>query len=281
MEVWRAGDATAARAAFAAVHAADPRSAKAWFLDAALAIEAGQLDDAETALGHVAVLQPGWAVARFWLGQLVRKQGRIAEARAHFAAAGPDLTDFVPLHLHAGSAALEAGDADAAVAAFTRATELAPTAGEAWGMLGLALDEAKDLPAALAALRRAAEAEPLASAPWVRLGWVLGRRKLHAEAAEAYAFALKRDPGDATAWLNLGLLRARMKDLPGAQAAFAGAVQADPLYEDGHFWLAASRAGTDQNDAARADFAALAARHPRNPLLVAIRDAFDQPGGAL
>ena len=129
-------------------------------LRAALALERGQLDDAEREARHAVALRPDDIEAQLSLARVLAAAGRWGEvAAAAEAARRLDPSDPAALAF-AGRAAVEAGDADAARAAYGALAQASQGVG---GPLGLALVAARldrDAEATSAALRDALRRAP-------------------------------------------------------------------------------------------------------------------------
>lgn len=130
-----------------------------------------------------------------------------------------------------GVTAFDAGQFQAAVDAFTKATELDPKQDAAWGRLAEA-----DL--SLGAQKTGAEQEAA-----------------YTKAIESYQKAMELKPADSAYVNNYGTALIRMKKLPEAQAAFEKAAAMDPPNAYKYFYnLGAVLMNTGQTDAASAAF---------------------------
>ncbi len=111
------------------------------------------------------------------------------------------------LHNNLGSALRACGDADAALAAFARACELAPDLAAAWFNLGKSRKALAHSATAQAALERALVLAPDHVAAWIVSGDNLKALGRVDEAVAAYRTALRLQPQSALAWWGLANLK--------------------------------------------------------------------------
>ncbi|MCH9682737.1 MAG: tetratricopeptide repeat protein [Deltaproteobacteria bacterium] len=135
------------------------------------------------------------------------------------AAVVEDLLELMPeagmAHYQLGCYRREAGDAEAALAAFTRATELEPERLDAWMQRGMLLDERGEPRRAVEAYRAAMLRGPTEVDVWRNLGNSLAALALFDEALEAYQTAASLRPNDET----IAFLRASTHQAKGDLAA--------------------------------------------------------------
>ena len=142
-------------------------------------------------------------------------------ALQHALAARPD--DAL-LHNNLGSALAAAGDVDAAIESFRRASTLAPALPAPWYNLGKTLKARGESAAADEALVRALALAPEHVAARIVQGDNLKALGRIDEAATAYRAAIARDPLAAHAWwglANLKTIRFDVADVAALEAAFA------------------------------------------------------------
>ena len=146
-------------------------------------------------------------------GRLQMQRGNTAEAAAQFAesvATQPSPRGFVAL----GSAHVKRGDTGAAIEAFRRGIELAPSQASAHHGLGEALRAAGDLKGAIAAFQAAIAREPTSAAPHRQLGATYLESGAVDPGLEALLTSIELDPSAPLAYsLLLNLLATRASDL--------------------------------------------------------------------
>jgi Flp pilus assembly protein TadD len=128
-----------------------------------------------------------------------------------------------------GTALQQAGQAAAALVAFTRAARAAvahaPEDAAAALRLGLCLRQGGDSAAALAALERAVTLAPSLADAWFALGLARQDARDFGGAVAAYRTALARRPDLAEAAVNLGISLQQSGDLAAAKAAYGEALR--------------------------------------------------------
>jgi tetratricopeptide (TPR) repeat protein len=108
--------------------------------------------------------------------------------------------------LETGSAALDAGNAHAALPLFQRAVELDPKHPQAWNHIGLAYMQLGQLDNAISAFRKQIEIDPASEHSWDYLGVALQQLKKYDDAAAAYRKQIELNPLDPVAHGALGAL---------------------------------------------------------------------------
>jgi tetratricopeptide (TPR) repeat protein len=143
-----------------------------------------------------------------------------------------------------GSDALEAGNYDAAIAAYTEVTGKAPTCGDCYFNLGVAYGNKKQWAEAEAALKKAIEIKPDNARAHTQLASVYNVQRKFDLAAEESALASKysasTDPaggGNADALYNQGVTLFNGGKFAEAKTAFEGATKADPKMALAHYQL--------------------------------------------
>ncbi len=183
--------------------------------------ERGELDRAAVLLARAIAAAPDYGTAHYALGQVLRREGRLDEARAVLALAEkhrdrePPLPD--PLMqrvaqlrrgavdaLHRAIDLLRAGDVARATALLEESVRTDPGLVEAHSQLGAAHLSAGDLDRAEASLRRAVELETDFADAWYNLGVIAHRRGEHGEAVACFERVLSLRPRHAEACLGLG-----------------------------------------------------------------------------
>jgi tetratricopeptide (TPR) repeat protein len=131
------------------------------------------------------------------------------------------------------------GDPDDGSLCVISRTPAAEPAGdpEEWFARGLAL-EAQDADAAIAAYERAIDADKSCLDAYVNLGRLLHDGKRLAKAETVYREALRQCGTDAVLLYNLGVLLDDMGRTPDAMTTYQAALRADPDFADCHYNLA-------------------------------------------
>ena len=198
------GDATAARAGYARVLAAQPGYAPAHRLVAVLARDEGDGEVAEREFARAVALAPDDADTRIAAAKFAT--GAHQDERAvMLLREGLDRTPYRTSLWHAlGHAELARRDGAAAAWAFAQALRLAPADGQTYFNLGVAQQMAGDADGAVLSYQRAMILRPdLASAAF-NLGVLFQRQGRTDAAIAAYREALALNSHDAAAYKNLG-----------------------------------------------------------------------------
>jgi tetratricopeptide (TPR) repeat protein len=142
-----------------------------------------------------------------------------------------------------GSEALDAGNNDGAIAAYTDVVAKAPTCGDCYFNLGMAYSNKKQWAEAEAAFKKALEIKPDNGRAHTQLASIYNVQKKFDLAAESSALAAKyssTDPaggGNAEALYNQGVTLFNGAKFTEAKAAFEGATKADPKMALAHYQL--------------------------------------------
>ena len=143
----------------------------------------------------------------------------------------------------AGSDALDAGNNDGAIAAYTDVVAKAPTCGDCYFNLGMAYSNKKQWAEAEAAFKKALEIKPDNGRAHTQLASIYNVQKKFDLAAESSALAAKysaADPGgggNAEALYNQGVTLFNGAKFTEAKTAFEGATKADPKMALAHYQL--------------------------------------------
>jgi len=228
LEAMAAGDAARARAVLeAASRGATPDPAVFGMLGE-LDLVAGEPERA------IADLKAGLALAPRdpeLLARLARAEllaDRVSDAERTLAV--PRDSDTASILIAEGEAARRDGRDRAAIAAFERATRIAPDDDRAWFALGRAQGEREDSVPARRNLERALKLNPLGPGYEGELGTVDTFANRFADAQAAFDAALKDTPGDYVALTGLGLLRLKRGNPEGALEALLRAGVMEPRY---------------------------------------------------
>lgn len=185
---------------------------------------------------------PRLVAARCLAGHLLRRLGRVEEARREIEAALALDPAAPPALSEAAQLAALAGHWPAARRHLRRLLERRTRDAEAWYNLGLAEERLTRFPEAIAAYERAlALAPPRPDEIRTRLAVVLAADGRHEQATDLLTAVLAADPDNAEAHYGLGLLAASAGDAAGAQAAFRAAVGLRPDFAEAWQQLLESR----------------------------------------
>jgi len=135
-----------------------------------------------------------------------------------------------PQHQEAGLAALKAGNKDAAIEEFKKATELDPKNSQSFFDLGVAYIQSKDYGSAIAPLKKALELDPNLSAAHQPLGYALMAQGYFQDAVTQL-----RETNDKG---GLGIAQLEAGDLPNAVQNLQSAAAAQPNNPDLLYYLA-------------------------------------------
>lgn len=135
-----------------------------------------------------------------------------------------------PQHEEAGVAALKAGDKDAAIEEFKKATELAPNDTQGFFDLGVAYMQRRDYGPAIAPLKKALELDPNLTAAHQPLGYALLAQGYAADAVKQFAGTNDK--------AGLGIAQLEAGDLQNAVQNLQAAVAAQPNNPDLLYYLA-------------------------------------------
>jgi tetratricopeptide (TPR) repeat protein len=203
---------------------------------------------------------PDAAEHHFLAGLVAAKDGRVEDARRHYADALAHAGDVYPeAWFNLGILEKNAGRLDAAIAAYEQALAQRPDYLAALNNLGLVLGDAGRAADAEAAFRRAIDADPSYAAAWLNLGELYADQQRWDDAADAQRRAIAAKPGYPRARLNLSAVLRKAGRAAEAIEIAEQLVADQPRYVSAWVALGAARADTgDLADAARALERALA-----------------------
>lgn len=143
-----------------------------------------------------------------------------------------------------GVAASQAGNFDAAIAAFTHGTELNPNCFDCWFNIGYAETQKKDNEKAEAAYKKAIEVKPDYAAAYNALATLYNNQRKFDQAAQMSAkateLAASEGPaggGNADAFYNQGVILWNAGKVAEAKKQFQSAIQANPNHAESHYQL--------------------------------------------
>ena len=244
-----------------------------------VALTSGRFADAVTHLEAALRGDPAASAVHYPLALAYRGLGRTAEAESHLRLRGevraglPDpfmadvagSLDSAVVFEGQGDRALIRGDARAAVAAFTRAAELAPERPAIKQKLATSLAVAGELNAALTLYQQLLDANPNFAEAHYSLGAIyLGGGQL-ARAAERFAAAVRAEPSYLQARLQLAHTLRRMGRSQSALVEYEGALRVDPRLAEARLGYAVTLADSARWGASRAWLLEGRKAHPATP----------------
>ena len=168
---------------------------------------AGRLDEATREYQHILGIQPSFGEAHFHFGLLLMRQGKRAEAEAHFHKA----VEFKPMRPDAlidlGEVCIKLGWNDDAVALLSEAVEIVPIDAITHLTLGRLLTSVGRLDEARQHCAEAVRLFPEGEEPHFDLGIVLARQNQVADAAEQFQEVLRINPNNGAAREQLAHLQ--------------------------------------------------------------------------
>lgn len=222
----RTGAYDAARASLGRALDIDPDSPIARFNLGEVMRRQGQLAAAVEQYRRTLALDPNYAKAHLGLGLVNRQQGRPAmESFRRALRFDPLLAE---AHLGLGKETLERGPSAEAARHFQQAIRVDPDSAAAHLNLGLAQARQGLQEEALAAFRQAAALDPTSPEAHYNLGVALARKGRIREALQPFRKAVRLKPEDAEAQSNLGMAYSQLGRLEDAVEAFSRAVRLRP-----------------------------------------------------
>ena len=216
----------AARASLKRALGIDPGSSIARFNLGEVMRRQGQYEAALEQYRRTLAVDPNYAKAHLGLGLVNRQQGRPAVESFRQALRSDSL--LAEAHLGLGRESLERRRAAEAAGHFLRALQVDPDSAEAHLNLGLAQARQGLQEEALAAFRQAAALDPASPEAHYNLGVALARKGRIREALPFFRQAVRLKPQDAEAQSNLGMAYSQLGRLQDAVAAFRQAVRLRP-----------------------------------------------------
>lgn len=198
--------------------------------------------DSATLWTRVVEVEPASPYGHNNLGNVYARQGRLAEASAHYRAAIDFKPDYAEAYSNLGVVLAATGALDEAIAAHRHALAIRPDDDEARNNLGIALVRSGDLPGGIAQFAEAVRINPANAAAYVNWGNALQRVGRVAESVARYQAALSVNSAFADAHHNWGVALARMGRFTDAETQFVAALAAHPAHAEAADYLARVRA---------------------------------------
>ena len=239
------GDAATARVAACRVLAESPVMPEALRL-LATAVGGDLTRSSEDQIAEMALPPAAW----FGLGLQFAEAGQFEAAVAAFEQVARGQPDWADAWYNLAESHRRLGAAVEAVTALERTLKIDPDHPEAWYNLGNLLAARGDLPDAVVAYNRFLELRDGHAAGYNNRGVVFRRLGDVAAAATDFRRAIECDPGFPAAFDNLGNALVDLDQPEAAISAFEAAIHLVPDYHDAHYNL-----GNVHRDAGRADLA--------------------------
>jgi tetratricopeptide (TPR) repeat protein len=218
----------AAAQAVAELRAADPERADAAVLEADILRKQGRIAEAIEAYRGALLLDPHCADAWLDLGVCHYLEGDYFWARVYYRFAKTLVPESADILNEFGVAEIALGNFDAAEQSLESAVNLNPQHPEAWNNLGLVIARRRDLPNARRHFLRATFLKPNFYMAHCNLGLVCRELEALEEAEHALRRALEIDPGGKVALLNLGAVLQDQERLDEALKVLGQALAAAP-----------------------------------------------------
>jgi Flp pilus assembly protein TadD len=190
-------------------------------------VQAGYWRSSTALFEHAIEVTRGNYLAHNQLGHALMREGRTAEAIAHFREALRINPDYPDAHHNLGDALRSLGQDGEAIAHYREAVRLAPGA-ESYNNLGVALMRTGAFEEGIARFREAVRIRPGYAGARNNLGIALLETGRDGEAESQFREAVRVDPAFADAWNNLGIALARRGAPAEARACFETAVRLSP-----------------------------------------------------
>jgi tetratricopeptide (TPR) repeat protein len=193
-------------------------------------LQLGYWQDSTTLFGHSIRVTEGNFLAHYGLGTALLEDGRLDEALAHFSVA----LHIKPSDPHGsynmGVALKRKGNSQAATWYFSKALELNPNLAVAHNQLGIMLMTLDRLEEAVEHFMEAVENDSQLVTAHNNLGAALMEQDNVEEAIEWYRQALRLTPDNARIHDNLGMALVRTGEVDQASQHFFEAIKIDPSY---------------------------------------------------
>lgn len=180
---------------------------------------------------------PNASIAQVNLGVLLRRQGRLEEAIAHFSKALQANPQHEGAHNNLGLALYEIGRLDEAISHYDRAIEIKPNYAVAHHNLGLAYVRQGKPGKAIDHFSRALQAKPDYPEAYDQLGMALWDQGKVNEAITSLSKALQIKPDYAEGHSNLAIVLAKTGDSEAAMHHFSQALQIQADFAEAHYNL--------------------------------------------
>lgn len=168
------------------------------------------------------------------LGNALARQGKLEQARDHYAKALRINPTFPRAHNNLANALARQGKSEEAIVHYTKALEIKPTFPKAHNNLGNVLARQGKNQEAIAHYTKALQLKPDFAGAHNNLGNVLQGQGKIKEAVFHFSRALELSPDFVEAHFNLGNALARQGNMDQAQAHFIRALELNPTFAEAH-----------------------------------------------
>ncbi len=201
-------------------------------------VQVGYWKNSETLFRHALdVTRNNW-VAHNNLGVVLKDQGKVPEAVAHYEQALRINPNYAGAHNGLGMALMSSGRVPEAIGHFEQAVRLKPDYAEAHNNLGVALKNQGKLAEAIAHYEQALQINPDFAGAHNNLGNVFLQERKVSDAIGHYEQALRINPDDPEAHYGLGMALMSSGRVPEAIGRFEQALRIKPDYVEAHCYLA-------------------------------------------
>jgi tetratricopeptide (TPR) repeat protein len=229
-----------------------------WASEAERLIRAGKQQEGLAALVKAAELPGGSAESEDRIGFLFAVLGRQPEAAAHFKKSLAFNRDYAPAHYHLGVARWLAKDFQNGLPELEKAVTLSPSIFDYRFRLGSAYLQVGRQEQAVAELEQAVSIDKTQTAAWIALAQArnsyatsLIEMRQPERAIEQSQKVLAHDPANDTAQMNIGYAYLKMGEFDKAEKAYRAAIASDPKSAAAHYDLAIALKMQDQLEPAQ------------------------------
>jgi protein O-GlcNAc transferase len=205
-----------------------PRDFDATHLLGVIALQQGQLEQAERLITVALEIKPGDPTVLNNLGMVHLHKGQFEAACKDFERAVQSQPDSWNMQLNLGTALRRSGRTRDSLAPLRRAHAANPASAAVCNLLGASLLDAGDAHAAVEAFDEVARAEPGNADAWSNLAVALNKTREHGRALECADKALAREPLSAAAKSEKAKALAGLGDAETALQVFTEISQSDP-----------------------------------------------------
>lgn len=217
-----------------------------------LAIDEEEYQLANDVAAELLEIDPEDAEYQFLHGQAAALNGNLDDSRASYTEAIRLRTGNYPeAWYQLGLLERDAGQNEAAEAAFQQAVTFRENYKQAWNELGLVHFDQERYDDAESDFRRAIELDNDFATAWSNLGRTLAARDDYAAAAEAYQQALRIEPRDRVNRLRLAAAFRRTDRAPQAIELYRALVNDEPLYVSAWYNFGIALAADNRDEEAR------------------------------
>ncbi|MGK7920241.1 MAG: tetratricopeptide repeat protein, partial [Trichodesmium sp.] len=188
-------------------------------------------------LHQVITLHPNSSQAYSNLGKILKKEGRLEEAIAHYEKAISLQPDDSSNYSNLGLIFLDKGEIDAAIINYEKSRDINPENSCTNLNLGFAWEKKGDLSKASTYYRQAVKIDPNYTEAWYNLGNILQKQGQLELAVEYYQKSLEINPNYAEAWYNLGNILQKQGQLELAVEYCQKSLEINPDYIEAYHSL--------------------------------------------